>query len=390
MRQYLAFPGTAPTSSGGVTDLDRSFGGVDGSVTARFPLAGRPATLTLGADYETQRERRRGFVNNDGALGELRRDEDNFISNTDAYLQLAWAPIDALSILAGARYSDVRFRTDDRYTTEANPDDSGNRRYHRTSPVLGLVWHVADGLNVYGNYGQGFETPTFAELAYRPGASGLNLGLQPAVSRSGEIGLKARIGKRHRIDLAWFDVTTTDEIVVDTASGGRTTYRNAGDTRRRGAEASWAGELGGGFAVYAAYTWLSARFISPVPAGAGAPPPPDGARLPGVPAANAYAELSWSWPAAAGLNAAIEVRYAGRMYVDDRNIDAAPAWTIGNVRVGFEQRSGRWVLREFLRVDNVADVNYVGSVIVGDASGRYFEPAARRNFLLGVRVAASF
>jgi iron complex outermembrane receptor protein len=38
----------------------------------------------------------------------------------------------------------------------------------------------------------------------------------------------------------------------------------------------------------------------------------------------------------------------------------------------------------------VTDQNYVGSVIVGDTNFRYFEPAATRNFLIGVSVNAAF
>jgi len=34
-------------------------------------------------------------------------------------------------------------------------------------------------------------------------------------------------------------------------------------------------------------------------------------------------------------------------------------------------------------------VNYVGSVIVGDTNSRFFEPAAERNFLVGLAVSAS-
>ena len=390
VRQYLALPGTALTSSGGVTDLDRSFGGIDARLTSRFSLASRPATITLGADYETQREHRRGFVNNDGALSDLRRDEDNFISNTDGYLQFEWSPFDALSLLAGARHSDVRFRTDDHYITSANQDDSGRRNYSHTSPVLGVVWHVRDDLNMYANYGQGFETPTFAELAYRPVGSGLNLVLQPSVSTSGEVGVKAFFGREQRVNLAAFNVETTDELVIDTAVGGRTTYKNAAKTRRRGVEAAWEGKLGGGFAGYAMYTWLSAKFAAD--ATTGVPPQivPAGARLPGVPPANAYAELTWSYPRAAGLLAGIEIQYAGKVYVNDRNTDAAPAYAIGSLRAGFEQRTGRWLLREFARLNNFTNKNYVGTVIVGDTNGRYFEPAAARHFLIGVSIGANF
>ena len=388
VRQYLALPGTPITSSGGVTDLDRSFGGVDARLTTRFTLAGGPAALTFGADYETQRERRQGFVNNNGVAGDLRRDEDDFLSNSDGYLQFEWAPLDALSLLAGYRYSAVRFRTDDHYIAGANPNDSGQRNYNHGSPVVGVVWHVLGGLNLYANYGQGFETPTFAEIAYRAVGPGLNLGLQPSVSKSAEIGVKALFGRQQRVNLAAFNVDTSDEIIVDTAVGGRTTYKNAARTRRQGFEAEWDGDLGGGFAGHVSYTALSAKFT--MEATTGLPPQivPAGARLPGVPLASAFGEITWSYPAA-GLVVGLEVQYADKIYVNDRNTDAAPAYTIGNVRVGFEQRTGRWLLREFARLNNFTNENYVGTVIVGDVNGRYFEPSATRNFLIGFSVNAT-
>jgi iron complex outermembrane receptor protein len=88
VRQYLALPGTLPTSSGGVTDLDRNFGGIDARVLTTFATPGGPLRFTLGADYETQNEARKGFVNNSGELGPLRRDEDNSVTNSDVYAQL--------------------------------------------------------------------------------------------------------------------------------------------------------------------------------------------------------------------------------------------------------------------------------------------------------------
>jgi iron complex outermembrane receptor protein len=390
VRQFLAFPGTGPASSGGVSDIDRSFGGVDGRLIYRFLLGGGRGTVTLGGNYESQRDQRKGYVNNAGMLGDLRRDETDTVSNGDGYAQLELAPLDALSVLAGYRYSNVRFNTTDHYIATGNPDDSGHRNYSHGSPVVGAVWHVTDRLNVYGNYGQGFETPTFIELAYRPVGSGLNLALQPSVSDSAEAGLKALIGRTQRVNLAIFDVRTKDEIVVDTAIGGRTTYRNAARTERKGVEAAWQGDLGAGFAGYASYTYLSAKFTDQTTTGLPPQIVPAGARLPGVPGTGAYGELSWSYPQAYGLNAAVEVQYAGKVYVNDRNTDAAPRWTVANLRIGFEQRAGAWVFREFARLNNLGDVNYAGTVIVGDANGRYFEPSATRNFLLGLSAYATF
>jgi len=100
-----------------------------------------------------------------------------------------------VSLLAGIRYSDVQFKSKDHFINAANPDDSGNVSYSHPNPVVGAVWHAADNLNVYANWGVGFETPSFIELAYRPVGSGLNFALQPAISKSTEVGIKGYTAK---------------------------------------------------------------------------------------------------------------------------------------------------------------------------------------------------
>ena len=390
VRQYLALAGTGDTSSGGVSDLSGNFSGVDLRATTRLSVAGRPLTLTVGAAYDRQQQARKGFVNNSGALGDLRRDEDDSVRNQDAYAQAEWSPLAALSLLAGARYSDVRFDSNDHYITALNPDDSGRVAFSHASPVGGVVWHAAKDVNVYANWGEGFETPTFIELAYRNAATGLNFALQPAISRSAEVGIKAYLLGGQRVNLAAFSTRTTNEIIIDAATGGRTTYKNAGKTRRRGVEAQWDAALGGGVTAYAAYTYLSARFAEDTTTGTPPQPVPAGSRLPAVPAASAYAEIAWTRPEWAGFSVAVEAQYADKLYVNERNSDAAPAYTVANVRAGFEQRIGRWTLRQFARVNNLTDRNYVGSVIVGDTNGRFFEPAARRNYLVGASANVKF
>ena len=174
------------------------------------------------------------------------------------------------------------------------------------------------------------------------------------------------------------------------ATGGRTTYKNASKTRRRGVEAEWNAPLGGGFTAYASYTYLSARFAADATTGSPAQALPAGSRLPGVPAASAFAELAWSRPEWLGASAALELQYADKLYVNELNTDAAPRYAVVNVRAGLEQNYGMWTLREFVRVNNLADRNYVGSVIVADTNARFFEPAARRNYLAGITVNAKF
>lgn len=389
VRQYLALTGVAVTSSGGVTDLGNNFGGVDARLTTRYDVAGGPLQVTVGATYDTQHQQRQGFVNNFGALGDRRRDEQDNVTDSDAYIQAEWS-LASFSLLAGLRYSDVRFVSTDHYVTSANPDDSGSVRYSKPTPVIGGMWHATNELNVYANYGVGFETPTFAELAYKPVGSGLNLALQPAVSKSAEIGVKVLWPGQQRAVVSLFAIDTTDEIVIDSSTGGRTTYRNASKTRRRGAEAQWEGRLGNGFSAYASYTYLLAQFEGATTTGTPPQIIPSGARLPGVPGSSAYAELSWSRPDWYGFSAALEAQYANKVYVNDRNTDYAPSYAVANLRAGLQQTVGGWTFTEFARINNFTSRNYSGTVIVGDTNGRYFEPSAKRNFLVGVTANVRF
>jgi iron complex outermembrane receptor protein len=388
--QYLALSGVGATSSGGVVNLARNYGGVGARLIMRGELAGGPLTFSLGADADKLNEQRQGFVNDNGSQGALRRNEDDSVGSVDAYAELEWSALRALSFTLGVRTSRVHYDSVDHYIVGPNPNDSGARTYNNTSPIAAVVWHAADTLNVYLSYGQGFETPTFAEMAYRPVGPGLNLDLDPATSKSVELGLKWLPTQNQRLNLALFGADTSQEIVVDTATGGRTTYRNASSTTRRGFEAAWDADLPFGLNAHVNYSYLRATFDDAFPTGLPPVQVPAGARLPGVPPQQAYGVLTWTPGGFYGFSTAAEVQYVGRIYVNDINTAFAPAYTIGNVRVGFAQTAGRAQFSEYVRVNNIADVNYIGSVIVGDTNGRYFEPAPGRNWFAGVSVNVAF
>ena len=390
VRQYLALTGVAPTSSGGVVDLDRDYGGMGLRLLWKGELLGGPLTLNVGADADRQDEIRQGFVNNFGEMGALRRNEDDVVTDSDLYAEARWDLAPWLSLTAGARSSRVRYTSADYYVVPPNLDDSGSRTFRNTSPIAGVVWHATDVLNVYFSYGQGFETPTFAELAYRPVGTGLNFDLNPATSTAIELGLKWLPSPRQRVTLAVFKATTHQEIVVNTATGGRTTYRNADQTRRRGFEAEWDADLGSGLNAHANYTWLSAEFSQPYVSGIPPVVTPAGARLPGVPPQQVFGVLTWTPGGFYGFSAAAEAQYVGRVYANDQNTQFAPAYTLGNLRVGFAQEANRVRVSEYVRVNNIADVNYVGSVIVGDTNLRYYEPSPGRNWYAGLSVSVAF
>jgi iron complex outermembrane recepter protein len=395
--QHLAIPlatQSTATHSGGVVDLDRNYGGVGLRWTRATRLVDGPFTASIGLDYDAMDERRKGYINNFGISGDLKRDEDNTVYNTGIYAQAEWQFASRWILLAGLRYSRVEFESQDYFIAPGNPDDSGSIRYSRTTPAAGLAYRLTPDVRLYGNVGTGFETPTFAELAYQPGGgTGLNFNLRPARSLHREIGVKSRLGEAMRLNLALFRIDVTDEIVVDTNAGGRSTFKNASRTQRDGAELAWQGRSRHGFEAALAYTWLDARFTEPFVTSIGTPGVPinvsAGSRLPGVPEQSLFCELVWRY-APVGFHAGVEIRHSGKVYVNDPNTEAAAAYTIWNLRAGFEQRGRKWRFAEFVRVDNVGDKEYIGSVIVSEANNRFYEPALARNTMVGVQASLQF
>jgi iron complex outermembrane recepter protein len=282
----------------------------------------------------------------------------------------------------------VKFDSRDFFIVAGNPDDSGNVSYSSTSPVVGLLYELTPAVNLYAAAGRGFETPTFAELAYRPdGSPGLNFNLQASKSHNYEIGAKAFLGQAARVNLAVFQTETEDEIVTALNIGGRSSFTNAAKTRRTGLELAADASFGAGFTGYLAWTYIDAEFreYSNVFTGQNL----SGKKLPGVPKHSLYAELAWRY-APLGFSTALEGRYSSKVYVDDANTAASDSYTTLAVRAGFEQRFGRLRFTEFVRLDNVTDADYVGSVIVNEANQRFYEPAPTRNWFAGVTVGYTF
>ena len=385
---------TAPTSAGGIVAFSRQYDGVGLQWSQRVKLGERRVlNLVAGIEIDRSREDRQGYLNNGGVQGALKRDEDNQVVNRDAFVQARLDLSDNWTTTAGVRSSRVAFRTQDRFIAAGNPDDSGRLDYSATNPVLGLSWRAASTLNVYANVGRGFETPTFTELAYRATGTGLNTDLRASRSRHGELGAKWKLDARQRLDAALFDIRTSGEIVVDTNSGGRSTFKNAGRTRRTGVELGYTGQWTDSLSASLSLTSLRARFSESFVSGSGATAVtvPAGSRLAGAPERSAYAELAWAPKAAwGGFHAAVELVHQGRLYVNDVNDDAAPAATTFNLRAGLSQQVGGWRFSELLRVDNLGDKAYAGSVIVNEANRRYFEPALPRHWLLAVTARRSF
>jgi len=407
--QFQAIPQAtqqnAPLYPGGVIDLDRAYWGVDAHVTDARDVAG-PLQVVAGINYDDLAEARKGYLNYVGSrlgvAGAVRRDQANHVYDFDQYLQAQWDPHARWRVIAGVRNNLVEVSSHGHIPVLDGADSSV--RFSAVNPVGGVTFRASSAVNLYGSYGKGFETPTLNDLAYRSvdgSLAGLNFGLKPARSDNYEAGVKA--GSDHvRANLAAFYIKTVDELAVLQNSGGRTVSQNIGETNRRGMELAVDANWTGGFSGRLAYTYIRAVVgqayatciaapCNPL-AHPGGPLPANyktvnaGSHLPAVPMNSLYAGLTWSY-APLGFSATLETQGRARIYVDDRNSDAAAGFWVANLRAGFEQETRHWRFSEFARLDNLADRAYVGSVIVNETNSRFFEPAPGRTAYIMVNAA---
>ena len=391
VRQFLAVPVGAqasPTSGGGVIDLQSRFGGVDLRFTRRLQAGGRELMLVAGLAVDRQDQHRLGFENfigeRLGVVGRLRRDQHDRVGNRDAYLQADWAFAPRWDLQVGWRHSQVEFRSRDHYIAEGNPDDSGERRFLASTPAVGLGWQADEGLFVYASWGRGFETPTFDELGYRAdGGAGLNFDLDASRNTGVELGARGRHG-----DWQWqanvFRNTSDAELVVVSNSGGRSRYANAGAARRRGIEAAVQWSPGAHWRHELTWTHLDARTLDEFLTCSGIPCPlpttsvPAGTRLPGTPRDLLWLASRWQgerW------QVSLEAEAVGPVGANTVGTAVAPGHAVVDVALARTWGEGR---RIFFRLGNVLDRRYVGSVIVNEGNGRFFEPAPGRQWLVGL------
>ena len=394
--QYQAIPvasQTPATSPGGVIDLANDYRGADISWTHHTEIGGMRLRFTGGLNTDRLDSKRRGYSNFVGTVvgvkGALRRDENNLVSNFDQYFQAEVEPNAHWLILAGLRHTRLALTSRDHYIVPGNGDDSGNQSYGGTNPVAGVTYRLTPSVSVYASYGKGLQTPTTDELSYRSltgTQTGLNLGLRASRSDNFEVGVKAR-AENVLLTAAAFRIDTTDEIVVQGNSGGRSIFQNVAATTRKGLELSAEANWPGGFGARLAYTLLDASADQGFPSCSGTPcvvkTVPAGSALAGIPRHVAFGELSWRH-VPSGFEAAAEARAVSKIYVDDFASDGAPGYVRANLRAGFAQSGASWKISEFVRVDNATDRRYVGSVIVNESNGRYFEPALGRAVYGGI------
>ena len=388
-------------SNGRWIGLNRDYYGAGLQYNAKTNWADVPVQYAAGYEFDRSSERRQAGLSPAGTktAGSLSRDEDNLAENSDVFFQATAQVSEQVAVVGGLRASTVRFVSDDKYApfTSDSPNGSGSASYSANSPVLGFTYFATDHLNLYANYGQGFESPTLAEVAYQGSNTPVgqfNPGIRASSSQHYEVGAKWVPQRGSRVDFSAFQINSTDEIVVAASASGQTSYKNAPGTSRSGFELAGSTLLSPHVSATVSASMLDAQYSQAFTSST--TPIASGNKIPGIPQTSFFTELAWTSAvvqpgaktAAAGTRLAAEVVHSGRVYANDQNTASADGRTVFNLSASQRWAVDKAAVTLYARLNNASDERYVGSVIVNQSSQQFYEPGLPRNWMLGVSVSA--
>ncbi len=147
----------------------------------------------------------------------------------------------------------------------------GTHHYQRVNPSAGLAYQIAPGLTGFGNYSEGFRTPSALELACAdpkspcsgiPNAFSADPDLQAVVAHTIEAGLRGTTGRALRWHAAAFQSNLSNDILFNQTNAVQGYFANVGKTRRTGLELGLDGQSDR-FEYGVAGSWVVATFRTP-------------------------------------------------------------------------------------------------------------------------------
>ncbi|MEQ1610996.1 MAG: TonB-dependent receptor [Hyphomonadaceae bacterium] len=402
--------------------------GASGQLTFSAPLGGMTNQFTVGAAYNQSRahftqstqfgyltpDRGVATVAGPGAFADGTQDSEDaldarvdFTGKTRTYSLYATdtlALLPELNVVVSGRYDSTKVENSDAITPSGSGSLTGDHRFSRLNPAIGLTWNPTRAFTVYGGYNEGSRAPSAIELGCSDPANPCRLPnalagdppLNKVVTHTVEAGMRGVVFDMLSWRAGLFRAENHDDImfVADSVSGFGY-FKNFGKTRREGAELGIEGQLGQ-ISFGANYTYLDATYRSEeIVAGQGNSTNDTGPgfegvitvlpgdRIPLVPHQIFKANARWEATSALSFDAdmiAVDGSYArgneNNLHEPDGVFYVGPGktggYTVLNVGAEYRPLPG---MKLFLQVSNLFDTKYFTAAQLGStgftASGAF-------------------
>jgi iron complex outermembrane receptor protein len=367
-------------------------GGGRVALNYRGTLGGRSLRAQGGAEFQASFTDSRSYLNQGGAPTTLRYDDEISTRTGFAFAQADYELPLGLLLTAGLSYNRLRYDLARVSSAATNPSGYQVQQDFQPQmlPRVALLKEITRQVSAYASVSTGFSPPTEAEL--RPSDGSINLALQAERGTSYEVGGRGTLlGGRLTFDLALFDFELRNTIVSRTDAQGFQLFSNSGDTHQRGAEVAASGWLWrpttpddapsppAGLRLWGSYAYNHFRFGSYESATG---QQYGGNRLTGTAPHTLSAGLDFS--EALGLYLSPTVSHQAAIPLNDANTDYAAGYWVFGTRAGWRRTlRARLDAELYAGIENIGNRRYSLGNDLNAFGGRYFQPAAARNYYGG-------
>jgi iron complex outermembrane receptor protein len=279
------------------------------------------------------------------------------------------------------RYDRIQNRLID-HLQAGGVDLSGEAAFTHATARVGVTYSPGTGLSLYGNVGQGFLPPATEELANNPDRiGGFNRDLAAATSLGEEVGVRGTLGGQVTFDLSIFHLNTDNDFdryrVPERPL--ETFYRNAGSSRRFGAESYIGWRPMPELVLQAAYTFSHFQYTSTE----GAYGDISGHWLPNSPIHQFYGDALCNLTRRLAVGVSVEL--LSDWYVDPTNATSVDGYVLMHGRASYQAVAGGTDVEVTVAGRNLFDKKYI-AFTEPDPDGNSYQPAAEREFFVGLRL----
>lgn len=263
--------------------------------------------------------------------------------------------------------------------------ESGDIRFKsQWLPNIGVTYLFDKGFSVRAKIGKGNSAPTNEEI--RSSDQEFNAGLKPEYGWNKEAGIRKQFGNSIFVEGSYFDFRMKDAIVRRQNEAGQEYFVNAGETAQKGIEvllesknfdlknnifSNFKFRFSGSFYDFTFENYRqNANDFS-------------GNDLTGVPETTFNSLLNFTF--FRKLMVDYSHFYTSRIPLNDANSVWSESSLVGNIQFRYPVAFEKTKLTVSLQIQNLYNENYVLGFDINAFGNRYYNPAAKRNFVLGVK-----
>jgi len=368
---HRVFNNKLPFENSGQVALLRNYYGFDSRLIYQQNFGDIHNNIMLGFEMNSQVDDRKRFDNIYGEKGSIKYDGEEKFFMSASFLQ--WM----ISYRTHQIFSALRF---DYNRASLNDKLLENRKtfydtdYQNFTPLLGYKYKINEQLSYFINYTTHFETPTLYETGNSPE-------LRPQRNQIRELGIFIENSLARHGEIVLFESKVENEIVPYEVEDepGRSYFKNAGITRRRGLEFTLSTNPYKSLEFQYTHTHAEYKFIK---FGHGEDIL-NGNFLPAIP--RYFGKFNILFSLTSNLNVDAEIYYSGKVYFDDHNTAEGNGYLLTNLKIESVFNIFERGTTLFIYIGNVFDTDYNSNIRINAYNDRYYEPAPSRYYSVGLK-----